>query len=193
MSDQRPPSPFDHPEPAPAPALVEETRVLEPVNAREPKRSRLRPVGNFLWAVGVVAAGTGAGVGGVLHFAPKEEPAPVVEPEIRTVIESPRECLGLGLAVGQLQSSAAELAGVVGEYSKLIRPTFKAGQANDKARGAQILAKQDALNRQKATAMQTVKEADVTVCLDAIAKTQPKPDSATTGDDPASVTTPEVG
>lgn len=172
MTIVRPPSPFE-----PLPVPEEPPAPVAPV---EPKRSRLRPVGNFLWAVVVVGAGVAAGLVTTLYLAPEQEPAPVVEPEIRTVIESPKECLGLGLALSQIGDAVNDLGAVVDDYSALIRPTFKAGQANDKSRGAQILKEQSALDAKKNGAMQAVTSADLEACIDAIGKTQPKPDTDVT-------------
>ncbi|MFS0885061.1 hypothetical protein [Aeromicrobium sp. 179-A 4D2 NHS] len=173
MTDLPPPSPFGTIPSSPEPPAA-------PVREPESKRSRFRPVGNFLWAAAVLAVGVGAGLGGTMYFAPKDEPAPVVEPEIRTVIESPKECLGLGLALVQIQNSVTDLGAVVDDYSALIRPTFKAGQSNDKARGAQILKEQATLDAAKKAAVADAASADVDACITAIGKTQPKPDTDVT-------------
>ncbi|MFS0885062.1 hypothetical protein [Aeromicrobium sp. 179-A 4D2 NHS] len=125
-------------------------------------------------AIGTLAVGfLGAGF--------LNEPTVETVTETKTVTVAPEACGMMDEFAASVAGAGASMSKVTGDYSKLIVPTFKAGQANNKARGAQILAQQKTLDATaaEAAAVLTGDEFAIAVkeCSDAVDGKKPAEDA----------------
>lgn len=150
-----------------------------PKEPKEPGESKPFALSGLVRDVLVLGVGVGVGLVGAMTIAGGDDEPVAKEPTVKTekVVQSPKECVGLAMGLAQVDGAVQDLDAVIKDYSELIVPTFKAGQANNKARGAQILKQQKALNAKKAAALKAVEGADVGACVDAIEKNMPKSDA----------------
>lgn len=108
-------------------------------------------------AVGFLSAG----------FLNSPETETVTETKTKTVEVAPEACKTLEGLATNVTTAGAALGKVADDYSKLIVPTFKAGQANNKARGAQILKTQKNLDATTAQQLKVITSGEFTAAVTA--------------------------